>query len=1020
MKQSKTDQQAAVHNKIRAFARGAATLMPVAIPFCLGICVLSLAEPSSGGEVVAHTAIRPNRPIRATVVGQTRLWTIDRPVAETERDEIFQTERYGPAFSYRFSDVPHGPCTVRLGFNENKWTRRGERVFDISINGQLVWPSFDILAHGMTNEAVMVSASVLVPKSGDLEIAFNAHVDNAKINLVRLCGENWTAETWPAQEDRVRFLKPDAEAPWMLHLYETSLGRFGSRLAINPRPQTGMFVAGPMGHADYNTAYFEKNPELYKDEAANYYFVVASGERQYSLPFNPDVPSFPHVKQCQGMTWLEYRASAPDLPITARFRFEAPFYPQDLKLSCAPYIRLRIVIENPTQRKVQARVIVGKEVRPKEEVASARLSDWQGLLFRAPVFGIPTNWYWLAPARWENGTISSSIDISGISRLADSVALQSDREGRTVLPVLWRRPLAGLEANVTIDPFASVEVPLLWVAWVDSPVLEALGKKYRFIYTELFDGPDEIVLFAQQSSREIERRTQLFESTVTDATLPQSLKDFLAFAFQSWVMNTWYLIADDRQEWFSVWEGCCKFHSTVDVEYNVAPLYFQYWPQLMRLTLMEWAGRIERGVLPHDMGMGLKANGMEYSHQMEVEENTNFVLLLHQYWKYTGDASTVNALMDKVAELLQFVIEADTDQDGFVERGTANTIDQGSPAVQSAPKQVYLAVRSLAAFRAAADMALVTGHQDMAAVWRERAALIARTLDEQGWRDDHYIVHLKPAPVNAMLGTQAVAEAGMPRTSDTFGQPYAYAQDRALQGDTFGTHLGSTPTTAGFGGVHETDASPNAWQAYATTPEPPKGWDSYSLYTANGLLYPLRAGFKLPEVNLDRIRIDLGRAAAQTLGLYGSPHTSHEQNMWVSQNIWRDAVAAYFGIDMIDNIERYWALQLHINRTKRGCFTDVYNYGSGTISLDYYPRGVAAFALVQALGGIQLDVPAGRVSVMAVRSPLRLPLTALADWNAEEIPWLILERAGAETRARIEGSARLPVRLETRLFGEPW
>lgn len=965
------------------------------------------------GQAGGAAAPKPDRPIRATVLGSTKLWVLDQPVAETDRDELFQTERWGPAFSYRFSDVPPGPCTVRLGFNENKWTARGERVFDILINGEVVFPRFDILEHGMPNEAVIVATTALVPVSGELEIAFKAIVDNAKINLIRLCGENWVAETSPVQEDRARFLKPEPEAAWMLKVHETSLGRFGSRFAVNPRPQKGLMVGGPMGHADYNVAYFEKTPELYEDTPLNYYFTVTAGGQQYGLPFNPDVPVFPAIEQCQGMTWLEYQAGSPDLPVAATFRFDAPFYPQDLKASCAPYLRLRVKLENLTGRKVDVRLVVGREQRPSDQVGSARLAGWKGLLFRSPVFGLSSDWYWLAPEKWAPGRVASSAHITGVRVDTNPSSFQTDREGRVVLPVLWDRPLCGLEATVTLDPFAVVEVPLLWVAWVQEPVLEALGKRYRFVYTRLFADPEEVVRYAEESREDLERRVDVFERTVTDATLPQSLKNFLAFAFQSWVMNTWYLTDEAGHDWFSVWEGCCKFHSTVDVEYNVAPLYFQYWPDLMKLTLQEWAPRITNGILPHDMGMGLRADGMDYGHHMEVEENTNFVLLLHQYWRHTGDETLVGEMLDKVSELLEYVIDADTDGDGFVEKGTFNTIDQGSAAIQSAPDQMYLAVRSLAAFKAGAEMALFIGRQDAAARWREQAALIARTIDSEGWKDDHYVVNLnQQTPVLA-------AGADPPQQESADGPPPANAPLSQGPGDRLSGQAGRGGYGV-YGGDNQRGDNWNTWKGHVTPSGPPSGWDSYSIYTTNGLLYPLRSGMALPELNLERLRIDLGRAAAETLRQYGSPHTSHENNLWVSQNIWRDAAAAYLGIDLIGNIDRYWALQLLINRTKRGCFTDVYNYGAGSISLDYYPRGVAGFALVPALGGVSLDMPAGRLSVAALRSPLRLPLTALADWKMGEVPWLVLERTGLDTRARIEGRTRVPVRLESRPFGEPW
>ncbi len=960
--------------------------------------------PAGAQAAAARLATQPaiSGPITASVIGQTRIWTVRQPVAETDRDEIFQTERYGRQFSYLLSNVPPGPCTLRLGFCENKYIRPGQRVFDIAVNGKVIWPRFDILRHGMPNEAVVVSREIVVPADGRLEISFRAYVDNAKINLIRLCGAGWVAETSPKDEQQVRFLQPRGEEAWLLRVHETTIGRFGSRFAINPRPQKGVFVGGPLGHADYNVAYFENNPQRFDDPPANYYFTVSAAGQQYGMPFNPHVPVFPDIHQRQGMTWLEYTASSPDLPVRLTLRFEAPFYPQDLKLSCAPYMWLRARLENLTSRRVAARLVIAREQRPRDDVSGAKLGSLRGLCFSAPVFGLPTQWYWVASLQQADGVkLSFSAHLDGLQPAINGRDFSRDADGRIIIPVVWQRPVAGLEAKVDLAPFEARQVEMLWVAWVPRPVVDVMGQPHRFVYTKLFRSPEDVANYALSRRSDIDRRVALFESSVFDATLPDALKKLLAFAFQSWVMNTWYLCDSSGQEWFSVWEGCCKFHSTVDVEYNVAPLYFMYWPKLMAMELREWAGRIDQGILPHDMGMGLRANGMEYGHHMEVEENTNFVLLLHQYWKYTADDRLVRELMDSAAELLAHVIECDTDGDGFVERGTYNTIDQGSEAVQSAPDQVYLAVRSIAAFTAGAEMARLLGRNEDADRWLERASLIARTLDRDGWLDDHYVVDLNQSAATAT----ASAQGAQPTTETT---PTPDAQAPAAQG----------PGPGALGGLEQEYTEP--WQDYTAPARPPKGWDGYSVYTTNGLLYPLRSGTKIAGLNLQRLRRDLGRAAAETLRMYGSPHTSSEHNMWVSQNIWRDAAAAYFGIDMIDNVERYWAMQLYVNQKKRGCFTDVYNYGSGSISLDYYPRGVAAFALVYALGGVAIDVPARRVSVAALRSPLRLPLATLADWKALRLPWLVLQRDGMDTRAKIDGPTTPPVELTTRSFGQPW
>jgi len=180
----------------------------------------------------------------------------------------------------------------------------------------------------------------------------------------------------------------------------------------------------------------------------------------------------------------------------------------------------------------------------------------------------------------------------------------------------------------------------------------------------------------------------------------------------------------------------------------------------------------------------------------------------------------------------------------------------------------------------------------------------------------------------------------------------------------------------------------------------------------------MQSGFRLPGLDLARMRQDLETSTRATLKRFGSPHTSNESNMWVSQNIWRDMAAAYLGMDYLDNVSRYWNLQKYINTTKRGCFTDVYVYGGDSISLDYYPRGVAAFGMLSATAGLQVDKITGRVSVAPVRTPLRIPLLAYADWAGGKVPWLdiVAEKDGVGVAVGEE----LPVEVRVRKPGEPW
>ena len=71
---------------------------------------------------------------------------------------VYQSERYGN-FNYSIPGLVAGSThKVNLHFAENYWTAAGQRVFNVSINGQQVLSSFDIFATaGGVNKAVVQS-----------------------------------------------------------------------------------------------------------------------------------------------------------------------------------------------------------------------------------------------------------------------------------------------------------------------------------------------------------------------------------------------------------------------------------------------------------------------------------------------------------------------------------------------------------------------------------------------------------------------------------------------------------------------------------------------------------------------------------------------------------------------------------------------------------------------------------------------------------------------------------------------
>ncbi len=126
--------------------------------------------------------------------------TIDTSaVSNPAPQAVYQTERYGN-MTYTFPNLkPGASYTVRLHEAEAYWTSSGQRLFNVSINGQQVLTNFDIYATaGAANKAIVEQFSTTADASGQITIQFTSVKDNAKINGIEiLAGSSATPTPTP-------------------------------------------------------------------------------------------------------------------------------------------------------------------------------------------------------------------------------------------------------------------------------------------------------------------------------------------------------------------------------------------------------------------------------------------------------------------------------------------------------------------------------------------------------------------------------------------------------------------------------------------------------------------------------------------------------------------------------------------------------------------------------------------------------------------------------------------------------
>lgn len=681
-----------------------------------------------------------------------------------------------------------------------------------------------------------------------------------------------------------------------------------------------------------------------------------------ALPFSCQGEPFYVVDQQLTMTSVVYEAFGPRQGVRLRVEVLAPFYPQDRDTSTVPAyvfnfrvsplnrVRWRRSDEDAPRKGVIRFGLHVPGAKPTEEAGGIKLTYPVQAGKRADA----------APGRLQRKN-----PIEGISE--DLIfGLSGD----------WVVRNGFLETAFDVSDDASQEFSLAVAAHCDDALFERFGRPMKLIYTAKWYDVHEVADFVRKNHAELVRKSRVFDAVWTESTFPRTVQDLSALSFQSFLMNTMWTVGEAGAEWFSVWEGSCWYNSTVDVTYNDALFYFACWPQLLEMIFSEWAehandveaerrrqqtvseaavpgqentaaprkksaektpetaeGDFPGAILEHDMGAGWTANGQSYHHAMPVEENADFLLLLYAHGKWWGRQSLFRKYHKLNKALVEYLLWADSTGNGFPDRGTANTIDDATPAVQYGRDNVYLGVKRLAALHAAMRMFEYTGDKDLAKRCRSAVRQAVRTLNA-GWLGDHWGVCLDKS-----------AEG----LSDCWsGEPLPY---KVLP-----------------------------------------GWDAYTLYTTNGLLYLMMVDDLPTGMMSDRLRQDLREAMRHSMTTYGCGHSSTDKgHVWISVNIWRDCAGGYLGENLLSNCERYWAQQVFGNSQgsdKPNCFTET----SVSNNLVWYPRGAAIFGLAFSTAGLVMDGPRRRASVKPLGAG-RWPLLPLADWRRGKVPELPVQES---------------------------
>jgi hypothetical protein len=790
--------------------------------------------------------------------------------------------------------------------------------------------------------------------------------------------------------------------------YETMLGRLGARYGLNLAPQRLGAKFSSLGDGT--------------GDLADLMMALTDGVTTRALPFTDRYPAWEKMTQRQTMTSQSFACSSSHLPFAVTATFRAPFYPGNQKVSGAPFFYIDVTVKNNGASPASSTFVLA---RPhSRDFATTKVVPYPGTVATGLSSKASYNYYDESyntfKARKADEALvvpageAGDVKFRGGGATDDEFAdFTSDKLWGYVSPAgypatysdykhpiysFYPRGYTGAVWSIAgLAPGAVTTKHFVLAGYVAERILTVSNSAYtdqthHFAYCTPFGSVQAVADYAvasRSAGDAIQEKSDFFDSTVSSdsyLTLSSSYRDsvrnLLACGFQSFIANTWWTHSDYGRDWFSVWEGSsCRYHSTVDVEYNDSWFYFYYWPSLLKMVVSEWSLYLktcQQGTyMSHDMGIGDNANGQAYPSNMAVEESADFVLLLYKYWKTTGDSAFVQQRFGVVRKFVDFMIACDDNNNGLPDLHTQNTIDQGSLAIQRAKDQTYLGTKVMSAHQAAREMALSLPSPDLtyASRCRGQVALINQTLSYDMWLSDHF----------AVCSDQAMAPADMNAYSIYPGNGLLYLLS---------------------------------------------GTRSVGLTSGN------TAKFRTDIVNATERTL-------KTYGCPHS--TYDQYNEWVSQNLWRDQVACQLSTNLHgDNplalSSRYWSLEKYFAKSLNGTFWDVVEYPGGTgpsgasavgipwqaevgagkgaartagsgvsgaqgsagsyrQSLGYYPRGAASLGLLNAAAGLTLDEPSGALYYQKTTYPLRVPVFEKADWDnadpAARVPTMYFPSAGA-------------------------
>ncbi len=432
----------------------------------------------------------------------------------------------------------------------------------------------------------------------------------------------------------------------------------------------------------------------------------------------------------------------------------------------------------------------------------------------------------------------------------------------------WRAEMIAdegrLTATVSAQPGESQHRHAVVLFHTASPIMLVDGRMSRFAYLRDFPNPGFLMKQALQNRDSLLKQDLRIRSTMlTEASTEQYIA-LTHSALQSFLASSWLVRSPDGALRYSEWEGFPLFISTMDVVYNTSLFHLAYTPDFLANMLKHWPRYHLNGDMPHDMGKGLIISENAYKVLMLTEENANFLLLHSMYAAQTGDTRLAESQKPVIEHIMKRLIEMDTDGNGLPNLGAINTFDDAPRSINISENQIYLGIKKAAALQAVSSLF----EEFLSDPIRSKALARADTIYQSiidSWTGTHFPIALA-SETDEKKDSRVVSQVLLPHDAN-----HPIRSDDLLDDDL----------------------------------------DGFSNYAAHGLVALWLSGLNAPGELEALMKKHLEIAHKKTATEYGDAHRDGIENVWVSQNMWRDLAALYLDADLDFDLlhQRYLRLQ---------------------------------------------------------------------------------------------------------------